>query len=331
MSRLFPLPDVARAMSSTFEAAGASASISAPVAHAILTNEAEANPICGFFYLPIFLEQIRSGRINATARPEIIREHGAAVTIDAAEGFAQPAIELASDWLRRAAKREGIAVARIVNSYNSLALSGMTEPLATAGFVAMAFSNSPAAMSQGGAARAYYGTNPFSLAAPRPAGAPIVIDQSASIATKTAIMMARDEGKPIPEGWACDNAGEPTTDPQAALGGYILPAGGQHGANWALVVEILSAALTAGPLSVEAAALGDAKAPHPRLGQLMLAIDPGGGDVNAFADTMHRLVTLIDADPALRLPGERRFLAAQTARRDGIAVPDDIAELIGLR
>ena len=136
-------------------------------------------------------------------------------------------------------------------------------------------------------------------------------------------MIAAQQGKPIPLGWALDRDGQPTTDAKAALDGLMLPAGGVKGAMLALIVELLCVALTGANFGYEADSFFVDEGNQPRLGQAFLVIDPAA---LAGADVYHsRLEALIDAmcaDPAVRLPGERRARLAQQASREGVEVPD---------
>ncbi len=249
-------------------------------------NEADGNAICGWYYLPVFEEQLRAGRVDGTVRP-VIATDGAVVTADAGLGFAQPALAAGLPALVAAALKHGIACLAVRRSYNALALGPWVRRLADDGLIGLAFANAPASVAPPGARRAVYGTNPFAVAAPVTGGTPIVLDQSTSAVAKTEVMMRAEAGRPLEPGWAQDAAGDPTTDAAAALGGALLPAGGRKGAS--LLVEILAAVATGGRLSAKAHALGDAAAPHPSLGQLIVALDPrrtGGGDAGELVAIM---------------------------------------------
>jgi (2R)-3-sulfolactate dehydrogenase (NADP+) len=106
--------------------------------------------------------------------------------------------------------------------------------LAEQGLVALAFTNSPAAMPVPGGRRPLMGTNPIAAAFPRRAAPPLVIDMALSEVARGKIMVAAKAGRPIPEGWALDAEGRPTTDPKAALSGAMLAMGGSKGALLAL-------------------------------------------------------------------------------------------------
>ena len=80
---------------------------------------------------------------------------------------------------------------------------------------------------------------------------PLVIDQATSATAYVNLRKAAEHGEPIPEGWAIDAAGQPTTDARAALDGLLLAFGGKRGANIALMVEVLAAGMTGANWSLD--------------------------------------------------------------------------------
>ena len=126
-----------------------------------------------------------------------------------------------------------------------------------------------------GGKRALFGTNPIAAIFPRRAAPPLVIDLSLSAVARGKIMVAARDGKPIPEGWALDKDGKPTTDAKAALDGSMLPAGGVKGAMLALTVELLVCALSGAAYRIRVRQLLHRGGRPTRIGQAFLAIDPG--------------------------------------------------------
>jgi (2R)-3-sulfolactate dehydrogenase (NADP+) len=215
-----------------------------------------------------------------------------------------------------------VAVAPIRRSHHCGAAGHPAERLAEAGLVAILFANTPAAIAPWGGSRAVFGTNPIAFACPLPERAPMVIDLSLSKVARGNILAAKQKGEPIPEGWALDAGGRPTTDPDAALGGTMVPLGEAKGTALALMVELLAAGLTGSNFAAEASSFLDAEGPPPGTGQLIIAVDPatlGGADALVrFA----ALASMIEDQPGARLPGARRLQARQKAGRDGLVVAD---------
>ena len=167
-----------------------------------------------------------------------------------------------------------------------------------------------------------FGTNPIAFGWPVPGRAPLVVDLSISKVARGNILAAKQRGEQIPEGWALDAGGHPTTDPDAALAGTMLPFGDAKGTALALMVELLAAGLTGANFASEASSFLDAKGEPPGTGQLIIAFDPaalGGGDV---LDRFAVLAAAIEAQPGARLPGTRRLALRQKAKAEGLSVSD---------
>jgi (2R)-3-sulfolactate dehydrogenase (NADP+) len=171
------------------------------------------------------------------------------------------------------------------------------------------------------------GTNPIAAAFPRRDAAPLVVDLALSEVARGKIMVAAKAGKRIPEGWAIDAEGRPTTDPNAALGGAMLAMGGTKGALLALVVELLCVALTGAAFGFEADSFFQDDGNRPRLGQALLAIDPGSlaGQV-VYLERVETLIAAMLADEGVRLPGSRRAALTSAAATEGLDLPDALVD-----
>ena len=185
--------------------------------------------------------------------------------------------------------------------------------------IGLMVANTPSAIAPWGAKTPIFGTNPIAFAAPRDGKAPLVIDLSLSKVARGKVMNAKKTGQPIPPDWALDAEGMPTTDPEAALAGSMMPIGEAKGTALALIVEILAAVMTRSALSAEAASFFNPDGPPPGVGQWLLAMSPP--DVAGFGAGLDHLLGLIEAQEGARLPGARRLMALDTAARDGIVVP----------
>jgi (2R)-3-sulfolactate dehydrogenase (NADP+) len=296
------------------------------VACALVAAEADGLKGHGLSRLPSYAAQAKAGKVDGFAVPQASRPRAGAALIDAGHGFAYPAIALAETILPEMARGVGIACAGITRSHHCGAAGHPVERLAEAGLVAMLFANTPGAIAPWGGAKAVFGTNPIAFACPLPGAAPIVIDLSLSKVARGNILAARQKGERIPEGWALDAGGAPTTDPEAALAGTMLPLGDAKGTALALMVELLAAGLTGANYAAEASSFLNAEGPPPGTGQLIIAFDPDafGGGVAHFG----RLAAMIEAQPGARLPGARRLAARAKARRDGLAVGDALLQEI---
>jgi len=158
---------------------------------------------------------------------------------------------------------------------------------------------------------------------PRAKGAPLLIDLSLSEVARGKIMMAARDNKPIPEGWAIDADGRPTTDARAALAGSMLPAGGVKGAMLALIVELLVVALTGSQFGFETASFFEDAGGPTRIGQAFIAIDPAAlAGRETYLARVETLLAAMLEDDGVRLPGERRRALRDRAHAEGVEVPE---------
>jgi (2R)-3-sulfolactate dehydrogenase (NADP+) len=290
------------------------------VARALAGAEAEGQKGHGLSRIPTYAAQAKAGKVDGFAKPSLTWPRPAAVRVDAANGFAYPAIDLALSALPEAARKSGVAAAAITRSHHCGVAGLAVERLAQEGMMALMFANTPGAIAPWGGAKGVFGTNPIAFACPLPGKRPIVVDLSLSKGTRGSILVAKQKGEAIPEGLALDARGKPTTDPTAALAGTMLPLGDAKGTALALMVELLSAGLSGAHFAAQASSFLDDKGPPPGTGQLLVAFDPAafGGSLDHFAT----LAASIEAQPGARLPGARRLAARDKAMRDGVTVSD---------
>ena len=303
----------------------------ASVAAALVAAEADGQAGHGLSRLPYYADQAIAGKVDGFAVPDAEVTAAAAVRVDARDGFAYPAIDLGIEHVLAMVEKAGVVALAISGSHHFGVAGFHVEPLADRGLLALAFSNSPAAIAPWGGSRALFGTNPVAMACPRAHGPPLVIDLSLSMVARGKINLAAGKGEPIPEGWALDKGGWPTTDASAAMEGTMLPAGGVKGAALVLLVEILAAALTGSNFGFEASSFFDADGPPPRTGQLFLVLRPeclsGGG----FTGRVEELLGAITDQPGARLPGTRRLQAREQARRSGVEIAGGLLADLGRR
>ncbi len=302
-------------------AAGTSEANARPLAVATAATEADGVASHGLAYIPIYCEHVQCGKVDGVAEPVLSRPRPGVVTVDAATGFAHPAIDAGFDALIPAAREQGIAALAIRNSYNCGVLGYHTYRIAQAGLVGLGFTNAPASIAPSGGRKPVVGTNPFSIAAPGTDGQPaLLIDQSASTIAKSEVMKHAREGKPIPVGWALDADGNPTTDPNVGLKGSMAPSGGYKGVGVALLTEIMAAALTGATLGLNASPFSGTAGGPPRTGQFFIAIDPAATADGSFASGIAELVTSIRLQSGAHLPGDGRRAKRIAAEEDGVAV-----------
>ncbi|HSE77595.1 MAG TPA: Ldh family oxidoreductase [Alphaproteobacteria bacterium] len=303
-------------------AAGATVENAEAVARALVAAEADGLAGHGLSRVPAYADQAVAGKVDGRASPTLRQTAPAVLVVDAADGFAFPAIALGLAQARILVRDTGVCALAVTNSHHFGAAGYHVEPLAADGLAALVFGNSPAGIAPWGGRRAIFGTNPIAFACPRRGAPPLVIDLSLSKVARGKIMVAAQKGEAIPEGWALDAEGRPTTDAKAALAGTMLPMGDAKGYALVLMAEILAAALTGARFGYEASSFFDAKGPPPRVGQFFLIFDPIRFVGHGFAQRVAELANAILAQPGARLPGERRLKLRAKAAVDGLVIPD---------
>jgi len=298
-----PLDRIEATTAQALERHGAAPWVAASVARAVRAAESAGNKICGLYYLESYCQQLRSGRVKGEVDPDVTRPRPATVVVDAKFGFAQPAFERALPEALAAARECGVASLAVAHAHTCTSLGYFTAQIARAGLVGLGFTNaSPIVAPPGGKTRVI-GTNPISFAAPDgQGGIAMQFDQSTTTVALGKITMAKAAGEPIPEGWAVDADGHPTTDPEAALKGSLVSMGGYKGWGFGLMGDLLAAGLTGSRAGPDIAPLKAPEgAPHD-IGDYYLLIDPD--DMAVFQDRFARLAEMVAQDAGTRIPGQ---------------------------
>lgn len=282
---------------------GASAFVAAEVARAVAAAEAVGNKICGLYYVESYCLQLTSGRVKGDVTPVVSAAKPAAIQVNAGFGFAQPAFAYGLPVVLDAARQFGVATLAVGHAHTCTSLGYFTEQIARAGMIGIGFTNaSPIVAAPGGKTRVI-GTNPIAFSVPDgQGGIAMQFDQSTTTVALGKITMAKAAGQKIPEGWAVDADGTPTTDPDAALKGSLVSMGGYKGWGFGLMAEILAAGMTGGVLSRDVNPLKAPEgAPHD-LGQYYVVIDPANAP--DFADKLAALSASASEDEGARMPGQ---------------------------
>lgn len=314
--------------------AGAGDAMAASTAKALVLAEAQGLASHGLSRVPQYTTHLRNGRADGGALAAVLRHKGAAVLVDARQGLAFPACDLAISTAIATAQTLGVCFAGVTNSHHCGVLVNHLRAVADAGMVGLGFANSPAAMPAAGGKHAIFGTNPVAAVFPRKTADPLMIDLSLSEVARGKLMVAAREGQPIPLGWALDSQGQPTTDPVAGLAGSMLPLGAvssPKGSMLALLVELLVTAVVGAKFGFEASSFFVDEGNAPRIGQAFVIIDPGalaGRDV--YYERMETLISEMLMDDGVRLAGARRIGLEEEAKNSGLTIPDALKAQLDL-
>lgn len=325
-----PFAELRGLLASIFERHGASPEVAAILADNCASVQRDGAESHGTFRIPGYVATLASGWVDARAIPVVTDAAPGFVSVDAMNGFAQPALAAARALVTDKARTNGIALLAIHNSHHFSALWPDVEPFARDGLVALAFVNSMACVVPHGGQHALFGTNPIAFAAPRTGADPLVFDLATSAMAHGDVQIAAREGRSLPEGVGVDRDGKPASEAAAILdGGALCTFGGHKGSALSMMVEILAAALTGGNFSFEFDWSGHPGAQTPRTGQLLIVIDPARQAGSSFAVRIETLVCEMKAAGQERQPGERRYLQRAASERDGVPIP--ATELESLR
>ncbi|MEN8895736.1 MAG: Ldh family oxidoreductase [Yoonia sp.] len=285
------------------------------VARAVARAEALGNVICGLYYLESYCTQLASGRVSGTVDPVVTKPRGAAVLADAKFGFAQPAFAAGLDLAVETARENGVATLAVANAHTCTSLGFFTEQIAANGLIAIGMTNASPVVAPPGGNKAVIGTNPIAMTVPGADEPAMHFDFSTSAVALGKITMAKAAGEDIPLGWAVDANGAPTTDPEAALGGALVSAGGYKGWGFGLMVELLAAGMTGSVNSLDVKGLKLPDGPPHGLGQFYILMDPATYGDN-FADRFARVADAVAEQDGARIPGTTRVAMTE------VDVPD---------
>lgn len=278
----------------------------------------------GCYWVKYVSERAKANMINLPTNPVLIKDEGATAVIDGNNGLGPPAAYQAMLTSIEKAKDYGIGIALVRNTNNIGMLGFYTDLAARQGFVGVMMTNGAPCMAPWGGAEAFLGTNPISIAVPGGDGLPIVVDMACSVVARGKIRKAMRNGERIPEGWALDENGIPTSDPREALKGTLLPVGAHKGSGLALMVDIMAGMLSGskygrdvktfhvleGPTGVGAACLAIDVQRFMELGRFRLLID---GYVRSIKNTRKAL-----GFSEILMPGESEFRKEAESRSAGV-------------
>lgn len=313
--------------------AGFSPEHSGALARTIVAGERDGCKSHGIYRLEGCLRTLKHKKVDPVAVPEVIVDDTAIVRVEAKGGFANLAFEMGLPALVERAKKLGVATLVINDCTHIAALWPEVEAIAAQGLSSIAMCPSYATVAPAGGTKPLLGTNPFAFGWPRAGENPYVFDFATSVAARGELELYRRAGKQLPEGWAVDADGNPTTDPTAALAGAMLPFGAHKGSAISTMIELLAGVMIGDFTSPEALDYLGTTTLAPRHGELIIAFDPNrmsGGRNNP----VNRGEVLLEAiaGQGARLPSQRRFAARKVSLADGISLnADEVALLEKLR
>ncbi|WP_420963080.1 Ldh family oxidoreductase [Brucella sp. IR073] len=303
-----------------FLKAGCSKEQAGALARVIVAGERDGCKSHGIYRIEGCVRTIEAEKVVPDAVPVITEDDSAIIRVDAKGAFSNAAFELALPVLVKRTRELGLAAMVINDCTHFAALWPEVEAIADEGLAGIAMCPSYAVVAPAGGREPLLGTNPFAFGWPRENDHPYVFDFATSVAARGEIELHRRAGKTLPEGWALDSEGQPTTDPEAALAGAMLPFGGHKGSAISTMIELLAAVMIGDRMSTEALEVSGTTTLAPNHGELIIAFDPQKFAAGRKGNPLAHAETLFEGiiGQGARLPSQRRFAARAKSMAEGI-------------
>ncbi|MBO1198741.1 ureidoglycolate dehydrogenase [Staphylococcus simiae] len=287
----------------------------------------------GSVRMQYYAERAARGGFNLTPQFQVEQTGPSTATFfgDNAAGHlvAYKAMDKAIDM----AKDTGLGVVGIKEMAHSGAIGYFALQAAQQGMVALTVCQSDPMVVPFGGTQPYFGTNPIAFAAPRANGEPILFDMATTVQAWGKILDARSKNKEIPDTWAVDHTGEPTTNPHDV--GALLPVAGPKGYGLMMMVDILAGSLLGLPFGKHVSSMYQDLSEYRRLGQFHLVINPSYfGNQETFLEQVAQMVDeLHDIPPAqgfdqVYYPGEIQEDVKKKYQDTGIPVAASIYDYL---
>lgn len=243
---LADVSDVTTFVSALFNAAGLEPEAGLRVAQALVEADLSGRGSHGILQANGYLARLIAGTMSTASKPKIVSEDGGTVVLDAANMEGHLAAEEAMNIAVAKARESGVSAVSVRRGFHCGVAGRYVRMAAEEGCAAFAMCNTKPVMAAPGGAEKLVGTNPIAIGFPVQGESPVVFDMATTAGTIGSIRQKHATGQPLPEGWAIDAEGKPTTDPATALEGFLLPAGGAKGFGLSFVIDLLSGALATG-------------------------------------------------------------------------------------
>lgn len=308
------------------EANGVSSANATTTAACLVAADLRGVDTHGMNRIPSYVERIRQGVLDPAAEPTINQVTPAAAQVDGHNGFGFVAAHRGMELAIESAKVYGIGMASIKRSNHFGMSAWLVQQAIDAGMMSLVFTNSSPALPAWGGKSKLMGVSPIACGAPGREGSDFILDMAPSVAARGKIYKAKRRGEKIPLDWALDAEGKPTDDPEAALGGVMLPMGGPKGSGLSIMMDVFSGVLSGSAFAGQVTGPYDpSKAAD--VGHFLVAIKPDlFMSLDEFRDRMQflydRVVGSEKAAGVARIyfPGELEQLAQKEREKVGIAL-----------
>lgn len=283
----------------------------------------------GVSRIPIYVERLGRQLVNPRPDVRVVHETGGCLQIDGDNGMGQVVMARSLDMAMDRLPTHGTVSVGIKNSNHYGSGAFFAKRAIARNAALFLYGNASSTMSAWGGRDRYLGTNPYTFGIPAGSGEPMILDMATSVVARGKIILASQLGDDIPEGWAVDPDGNPTTDAQAALKGSVLPFGGPKGYGIALMVEVMAGVLSGAASGPDVGDLYDHLDRPQRAGAFFTLLDVGAFlPVDEFETRMDTLVTGLAASAPpggeVLIPGEPEARKATRNEEQGLSIPASV-------
>lgn len=328
---LIPVAEITALVDDAFHHAGLSPTEAAIAAEVAIYGQLHGSDAHGAVQMPLYITGLLDGTIKSKPNVKTINNLPCCVVMDADNALGLVISQQAMDVAMKLAKTHGLGAVAVRNSSHFGGAGYYSERAAKQGLIGFAFTNASPAIAPTGSKEAVLGTNPIGAAFPLPGQDAIVMDMATSVVARSRIraMLALGQ-KTIPDGWALDPDGKPTTDPAVAVKGSVLPIGGPKGYALSLMVELLCSALSDSDPGMQVTYENVVKRPST-ISQFFFAMNPAGfvglqtyGKRAAhIGDVLNKAKPIEGAAPP-RLPGARGHAFNRKSQAEGLQMFDNL-------
>jgi LDH2 family malate/lactate/ureidoglycolate dehydrogenase len=284
--------------------------------------------------LCVYVERIQKGVMSAKSKLDVVRDKASTALIDCHNSIGQVGATRAMQMTIEKAAKTGVAFSAVRHS-NHYGMAAYWAMMALPhGMIGFSSTNAPAAMAPTGGRTAMFGTNPFAIAIPAGKELPVVLDLATTVVARGRIVLHAKQDKPLEPGWALDEMGVPTTDPQAALKGLLAPIGGYKGYGIALAIDFLCGILTGSNYGTHFPGfLADNMSEPTDVGSFFAAVNVESFmDLSEFTATIDKAIREVKSSAKAEgvkrifIPGEIEFDTKAERLAHGIPIPAPVVK-----
>lgn len=282
----------------------------------------------GIRMLPSYVKKLKQGEFSV-CQPEVIKSLAAFTTMDSKGTMGAVSAYKATEIAVNKAKEHGMHAVFAKNCNTFGPAFYFAELMAKEGLVGFVCCNAPSAMPAFNGLETMLGTNPLAFACPSKTKGSIVLDMATSIVAKSRFATARANGETLPEGWALDKDGNPTTDPEEAIKGFVLPMAGFKGYGIAMMIDIVAGFMSGAGYLNKVGKFYSQTGDCMNVGQLFVAIDPSLVYDGDFLSEMDEYISILRNSKSIpgksiAVPGDDRELARQMSQKAGIKLDEPV-------